>query len=762
MNGGSSIVGLRAGDTGMGDHTALLSHLDRSEVEAGMDDDTGYVAASSRHWLVPALVAALVATWIGASLWFARAALPMLAPVALIELIAAIVIVPAAIGIVWLLALRNSRSESRRFGHTAAAMRAEAASLERTVAALSASIEASRAGLATQAAALATMGDAAIGRLAEVGQGLTREIGAADDHARTLAAAADAAQGSLSTLLAALPHARAETDAARQLLDQTGLSAAEHAAALDAQLVALADRGREAEVVAGGAAQKLAAHITRMDATSESAGQRLESVTAEMARAVDALLDRTAQAVDESRKGIAAQGDAMLAMVGVNQAALASAARDSAEALAERIGATELVIDRIAERLATQRQAGGVLVDGLEQGIAHVGDRLDALHHQGVERSQVLAASISALGGSADAMTAALRAGDAMATHAIGTAETLLIALDSAAREIDETLPDALDRLDSRVGASQRVVSAAKPELLALVTAAESSHDAIEAIAQVIAQQRITVDQLSGTLLATLDTGRSRADAIGKVVDDTVARTNRFADEAAPRLIDALLRVRDTATTAADQAREMLAALIPEAADALEGAGTEALRRATTATVDRQLVAIAGAADGAVAATARASERLEQQLRAIADTTALVDARLEDARAEREEADHDSLTRRVSLLIESLNSASIDITRSFSPEVSDSAWAAYLKGDRGVFTRRAVRLLDGNEARDIARLYDADPAFREQVNRYIHDFEAMLRAILTQREGTHLGVTLLSSDMGKLYVALAQAIERLR
>ena len=100
--------------------------------------------------------------------------------------------------------------------------------------------------------------------------------------------------------------------------------------------------------------------------------------------------------------------------------------------------------------------------------------------------------------------------------------------------------------------------------------------------------------------------------------------------------------------------------------------------------------------------------------------------------------------------------------RRFSAEVSDSAWSAYLKGDRGVFTRRAVRLIDTGEAREIVRLYDEDAAFREQVNRYIHDFEAMLRAILAQRDGSPLGVTLLSSDMGKLYVALAQAIERLR
>ena len=105
---------------------------------------------------------------------------------------------------------------------------------------------------------------------------------------------------------------------------------------------------------------------------------------------------------------------------------------------------------------------------------------------------------------------------------------------------------------------------------------------------------------------------------------------------------------------------------------------------------------------------------------------------------------------------------SIDLTRPFAPEISDSAWAAYLKGDRGVFTRRAVRLLDGSEQKDVLRLYDDDAAFREQVNRYIHDFEAMLRTILAQRDASPLGVTLLSSDMGKLYVALAQAIDRLR
>lgn len=146
----------------------------------------------------------------------------------------------------------------------------------------------------------------------------------------------------------------------------------------------------------------------------------------------------------------------------------------------------------------------------------------------------------------------------------------------------------------------------------------------------------------------------------------------------------------------------------------------------------------------------------------LAETTAAVEQRLASAQEKAEAASLENFPRRAAHLIDALNSAAIDVAKMLSAEVTDTVWAAYLKGDRGVFTRRAVRLLDGSEQRDVARLYDDDPSFREQVNRYIHDFEAMLRTILAQRDGSPLGVTLLSSDMGKLYVALAQAIERLR
>jgi hypothetical protein len=79
-----------------------------------------------------------------------------------------------------------------------------------------------------------------------------------------------------------------------------------------------------------------------------------------------------------------------------------------------------------------------------------------------------------------------------------------------------------------------------------------------------------------------------------------------------------------------------------------------------------------------------------------------------------------------------------------------------------VFTRRAVRLLGNTETRAIAAQYEADPEFQGSVNRYVHDFEAMLRRVLAERDGGMIAVTLMSSDMGKLYAALSQAVEKRR
>ena len=103
----------------------------------------------------------------------------------------------------------------------------------------------------------------------------------------------------------------------------------------------------------------------------------------------------------------------------------------------------------------------------------------------------------------------------------------------------------------------------------------------------------------------------------------------------------------------------------------------------------------------------------------------------------------------------------------FSPFALAETRVYLLRGWFGVFSAGIDKMAEdlrakGIKAEAIHGLYRQDPALRETINRYIRDFESMLRRILADRDGSLLGITILSSDMGKLYVALAQAIERLR
>ncbi|RYE01913.1 MAG: hypothetical protein EOP61_09895, partial [Sphingomonadales bacterium] len=304
------------------------------EAEAVVED----APERDRSWVVPVLaIVAALGSFAGLG-WMALPAVQAgMAPVALVQLIAALCVPPLLIGLLYLLAMRTSRAEARRFGATSHTMRMEAASLDRTLSALSDKIAENREALAEQTDILIAMGNRAAQQIAEVAGTVAHQSTALDGSSRTLTLAAGEAERRIAVVLASLPKAHEEMRGLSERVDAAGLLASERAAALDTQLSALSERGREAEQIAGGAAERLAAHIARMEATSETASVRLEAVTGQMSVEVDGMLDRAAVAVDEARKSIAAQGEAILAMLSANQAALDRASKDTTEALAERM-----------------------------------------------------------------------------------------------------------------------------------------------------------------------------------------------------------------------------------------------------------------------------------------------------------------------------------------------------------------------------------------------------------------------------------------
>jgi hypothetical protein len=245
-------------------------------------------------------------------------------------------------------------------------------------------------------------------------------------------------------------------------------------------------------------------------------------------------------------------------------------------------------------------------------------------------------------------------------------------------------------------------------------------------------------------------------------LDALTAKSRELAREAREELQSAIDQLERAAGDIFSNLQTGQAETVREIAERIGNSGSEAIELALREGAKSAMAEIEEAARLADERGRATASLLRDQLTKVNELAGNLEQRVAQARAKAEEQVDSDFTRRMAMITESLNSCAIDISRAFNTEVTDTAWNSYLKGDRGIFTRRAVRLLGGHEVRGVCELYEQDGDFRETVNRYIHDFEGMLRNVLSTRDGHSLAVTLLSSDIGKLYVAMAQSIERLR
>ena len=666
------------------------------------------------------------------------------------------------LGLLWLIFGRSSRRETRRFTEAVRAMRAESEALEAVLAITSARLAENRAALGEESARLMSLGDEASQRLGRVTQQIARETAELDRKAQALDSAAEAARVDIGVLMADLPKAEAQARAAAEAMKRAGLGAHEQAAALEGQLAALSARAREADEGAGGSAQRLGAHIARIESGAEAAASRMKEASVQMEAAVDGAMARAAESVDQVRSGLEAQGQTMLAMIEQSRAAFEQAGADTTKGLAERLDLAGQKIEMLAGRLATQDQASRTLLANIARQIDEIGGQIAHIGASGDEQNARLTESMGALRNIAQALQREVAEGESQSEALTGRARALGAALTKVTAQLRDEMPPAMAGIEIQAERTAASAAAVTGQMEAMRQAADQAAAQTQATEAGIARQREALDALLAALREGVGDAEGKLRALAALVGETDGRAAQLVRETGPELVEALVRVREAAGQAASHAREAIAAVIPESVDALVTASRAAIGEAMAAPVREQLGEIGTASHLALATAKAASERLTRQLLTIGETAAAIEQRIAEDRAERDQKEAQELARRVDLLIDALNSTAIDVSKILSNDAGDAAWAAYLKGDRGVFTRRAVRLLDSGEAREILRHYEEEPEFREQVNRYIADFETMLRRVLDGPGGSALGITLLSSDMGKLYVALAQAIERLR
>ncbi len=639
---------------------------------------------------------------------------------------------------------RNGARTAQRFADVARGVRMESLALDAVLSLASRRLAEDRMAVAEQADRLLLLADQTALKLREATDDMAREIAELGQRSKDLDTAAGTARVDMGVLLADLPRAEEQTRALSETIRSAGLGAHEQAAALDAALATLTARARDAEEGTSGAANRLSAQLSHIGSASEVAARGIDEASTRMSASIDGVLERATDVVERTRQGIMAQGEAIDTMIGRAQASAEQAAT------------------QVAEALAKQNGVGTAMIERIQRGLARVEARFAELDETGRARTERLGDALGQLGGHVERVMASLNDGGTAATTFINRAETLRSAISACLDELGGTLPTALSVLENQAARSRELIAAAGPEAERLNAAAKEASEALDVARTALDERHIAIEALADAIEVRLTAVREGTTTLGEAIVQVDKEAAKLADSTSPKLVEALIRVRETATQAAERAREALGTIIPRSAEALGDAGRQALEKAVADQVEGQVARIAVISEAALESARAASTKLEEQLTRIAETSASVDGQIAEGKAEVEKSDRDNFSRRVALLIDSLNSTAIDVTKLLSNDASDSAWASYLRGDRGVFTRRAVKLIENGEAREITRHYEDDVEFREQVNRYIHDFEALLRPILSTRDGSALAVIMLSSDMGKLYVALAQAIERLR
>ena len=481
--------------------------------------------------------------------------------------------------------------------------------------------------------------------------------------------------------------------------------------------------------------------------TGTAATQRMAQLRDESIRADQQLAERSRQFAE---------------LVEQRQATLETHEAQATEVLAQRLAALD---DALAQRREAQLADIENLIahgEAMSQHAAELGRVIAQVDQTGTAARDKLGAGLGNLGQLLSEKRAALAATEAQIAGLTDSSVRLLEILQSGARTCNADLADAINGANTalegvearadKVGALMLRSTQAGNELSDYLLRTRSEIDAAE-IAIAGFKSRLADD--TEDALARLQGLRG---GFARLADDgsTLAGESHNALLASLGTLEAA--IAQAFVTLDEGAREKIIALAAglgnEAVEALE----RTLRNEAAATLGK----LEQSAAHASGVGREAAIQLRDQLVKVNELTGNLEQRVTRARELAEEQVNNDFARRMALITDSLNSAAIDITGALSSEVADTAWEAYLKGDRGIFTRRAVRLIDNGTAKDIATLYTSDEAFKANVSRYIHDFEALLRQTLSTRDGHVLSVTMLGSDMGKLYVALAQAIQRLR
>lgn len=564
--------------------------------------------------------------------------------------------------------------------------------------------------------------DALSGRLEQRAVAATRQAAEALQAIESLTTGAQAFDARLASALSA-------TGDMEQLLSTMSREAAEARAAaieLSSQSDALREQAEASARAMRAAIASLASEAEATIRMSDTANKDLRDTVAEQTAALSA-------ATNEARSTLSAIGAEAARALGRHLDGLVAQARELESRIAGQASATEELaafaersFQLLDKRMDHSAQTTGANLEQLKSQLEGIHGRIDALAEPiRAARSVVLDMdqAITGLRGTADATEAAFSG--SLASTAM------------EARRLTDDLSVSLEKLTARLSDVQSSAERLADPVV------RSSQDLDQIVGRFDAQ-REAMAMAGEALVVELEQAR-------QLIAEVERTTESTSLAAATRLVDALTRVRDVSAQATGTMRAMLEGLVEEARQSLGAAATDALRAGF---VGR----IADEATRAEEKARAAAERSASALAGLAEAVRMVDGRADKRMQELAAIADRDLASAAALMSERLAAQSINLSQAMGKPMTEADWAQWRKGERGLFGRRLVALVEKGEAAALKALLKGDQELAGTASRLVSGMNALLERLEAGGQGS-VAALVRGSEWGRLAAALSEVLE---
>jgi hypothetical protein len=133
---------------------------------------------------------------------------------------------------------------------------------------------------------------------------------------------------------------------------------------------------------------------------------------------------------------------------------------------------------------------------------------------------------------------------------------------------------------------------------------------------------------------------------------------------------------------------------------------------------------------------------------------------LETLKARADQVGTEDFLKHAAFVSERLQSLAVDMNRILEASISEEDWRRFNRGEKGIFVRKLLGFREKSKLAAINQKYKEDSEFREYVSRYLDQFGDLLKEARKSDHHDVLATTFLSSEMGKVYMLLARALDR--